>query len=46
MNLEADMFAKYVRRYVDAYLGVPPSTAMPAPKRGLSDLLRELSEGR
>jgi len=46
VNLEADMFAKYVRRYVDAYLGVPPSTAMPAPKRGLSDLLRELSEGR
>jgi riboflavin synthase len=43
VNLEADMFGKYVKRYVEAYLG----TEEPAkqPRRGLGDMLKDLTEG-
>lgn len=44
VNLEADVLGKYVKRFVDAYLGRPEAAS--EPKRGLADLLRELAEGR
>jgi riboflavin synthase len=44
VNLEADMIAKYVRRFVVGYAGEGGAHA-PA-KRGLGDLLREFGEGR
>ncbi len=43
VNLETDLLAKYVRRFVGAYTGRGPEA--PA-KRGLGDMLREFSEGR
>jgi riboflavin synthase len=43
VNLEADMLAKYVERFVAAYSGAEES---PAPeKRGLGEMLREFTEG-
>lgn len=46
VNLEADMFAKYVKRYVRGYLeaGIEPD-AKPG-KRGLADLFRDMTEGK
>lgn len=41
VNLEADMLAKYVERFVSAYSG---NTAAPE-KRGLGEMLREFTEG-
>jgi riboflavin synthase len=42
VNLEADMIAKYVKRFVVGYTG----GEAPAPgRRGLGDLLREFTEG-
>lgn len=46
VNLEADMFAKYVQRYVQVYLGTPTTGAERAGRRGLGDLLKDLGEGR
>ena len=43
INLEADMFAKYVRRYVEGFLGADAPAAKS--KRGLADLLKDLTEG-
>ncbi len=43
VNLETDMFAKYIRRYVEGYMGA--SKARPAARRGLGDLLKDLTEG-
>ena len=43
VNMEADMFGKYVKRYVEGYLGVEEGTR--APKRNLGDLLKDLTEG-
>ncbi|HEX9093641.1 MAG TPA: riboflavin synthase [Coriobacteriia bacterium] len=43
VNAEADMFAKYVRRYVEGYLGVD-AQAKPS-RRSLGDLLKDLTEG-
>ncbi len=44
VNIEADVMAKYVRRFVDLYAGEGTETA--APKRGLGDMLREFAEGQ
>ena len=46
VNLEADMFAKYVRRYVGVYTGEPESTSPRSSKRGLGDVLKDFTEGR
>lgn len=46
VNLETDMFAKYVRRYMRAYLDVPEVDESHPVKRSLGDLLKDLGEGR
>lgn len=46
VNLEADLFAKYVKRYVAAYLGAGPEPERGSTKRSLGDLLRDLTDGR
>jgi riboflavin synthase len=43
VNLEADMLAKYVKRFVGSYMGGPDS-AEPQ-RRGLGDMLREFTDG-
>lgn len=46
VNLEADLFAKYVQRYVKQYMAVPePGESRPA-RRTLTDMLKDLGEGR
>lgn len=45
VNLEVDMLAKYVERFVGRYVGADASTPPPS-RRGLGDLLREFTEGR
>jgi riboflavin synthase len=47
VNLEVDMFAKYVKRYVEGYLGADSAATGkgPAAKRGLGDLLKDLTDG-
>ncbi len=44
VNIEVDLMAKYVKRFVDLYTheGAGPD---PGPKRGLGDLLRDFAEG-
>ena len=42
VNIEADVMAKYVRRFVDLYGG----EGDPAARRGLGDMLREFADGR
>lgn len=44
VNLEADMLAKYVKRFVVGYTGTgsPPASE----RRGLGDMLREFTDGR
>lgn len=45
VNLEVDMMAKYVQRFVAMYVGA--SDDGPAPgKRGLGDMLKEFAEGK
>jgi riboflavin synthase len=46
VNLEVDMFAKYVQRYVRQYMGVPELKDGSPVKRSLGDLLKDLGEGR
>jgi riboflavin synthase len=46
VNLEADMFAKYIQRYVRAYVGGAEHSSLKSPRRGLGDMLKDLSEGR
>lgn len=43
VNMEADMFGKYVKRYVESYMGVEEGAR--TPKRNLGDLLKDLTEG-
>lgn len=43
VNVEIDMMAKYVRRFVELYAN--PDAAPSTPKRGLGDMLREFTEG-
>lgn len=45
VNIEVDMMAKYVKRFVGLYMGVD-DRAPKAGRRGLGDLLREFAEGR
>ncbi|MBS3956311.1 MAG: riboflavin synthase [Clostridiales bacterium] len=45
VNLEADMLAKYVKRFVALYAGVDDEEPR-AGRRGLGDMLRELTDGR
>lgn len=45
VNLEADMLAKYVRRFVAFYAGVEEAEAEPR-RRGLGDMLKDFTEGR
>ena len=45
VNIEVDIMAKYVKRFVDLYVG----TGEPGPeagRRGLGDMLRDFAEGR
>ena len=44
VNVEADVMAKYVRRFVDLYDGA--EEADPMPRRGLGDMLRDFADGR
>lgn len=46
VNLEADMFAKYVKRYVRGYMEAGMESESRAPKRGLGDLLKDMTDGR
>jgi riboflavin synthase len=46
VNLEADMFAKYVQRYVRAYVGPEESGEGKPARRGLGDKLKDMAEGR
>jgi riboflavin synthase len=46
VNLEADVLAKYVRRFVAQFSGYEPQEPQGTSKRGLGDLLREFSEER
>lgn len=43
VNLEADMLAKYVKRFVVGYTG---GSAPASERRGLGEMLREFTEGR
>ena len=43
VNLEADMLAKYVERFVTGY--TEGESAQPTERRGLGDMLREFTEG-
>jgi riboflavin synthase len=45
VNIEADMMAKYVKRFVSLYVGASDETPSPS-KRGLGDMLKEFAEGR
>ncbi len=45
VNLEADVLGKYVKRFVDVY-GGGGRTATETPRKGLGDMLREVTEGR
>jgi len=45
VNLEVDMMAKYVKRFVAMYVGASDETPAPG-KRGLGDMLQEFAEGR
>jgi riboflavin synthase len=45
VNIEVDMMAKYVRRFVAMYVGASDETPQ-ADKRGLGDMLKEFAEGR
>jgi riboflavin synthase len=45
VNLESDMFAKYVKRYVDAYMGVPAGEGRTS-RRGLGEMLKDFTDGR
>jgi len=44
VNLEADVLAKYVKRYVGLYAGFDYDEAEPQ-RKGLADLLRDFTEG-
>jgi len=45
VNVETDLMAKYVQRFVDVYTR-GGTGAVEAPKRGLGDMLRDFAEGR
>lgn len=45
VNVEVDMMAKYVKRFVELYSGHPERSG-PDSRRGLGDMLREFTEGK
>jgi riboflavin synthase len=45
VNIEVDMMAKYVKRFVELYAGIDEDGLRPG-RRGLGDMLRDLAEGR
>lgn len=45
VNLEVDMFARYVRRYVQGYLEAGVDKPRPA-RRGLGEMLKDMTDGR
>lgn len=45
VNVEIDMMAKYVKRFVDLYAGGTDATPG-VPKRGLGDMLRDFADGK
>lgn len=45
VNVEVDVMAKYVKRFVDLYAGSGES-APSAPRRGLGDMLRDFTDGK
>lgn len=46
VNLEADMMAKYVRRFVELYGGHSADSDDAPIRRGLGDMLRDFADGR
>jgi riboflavin synthase len=46
VNMEADLLAKYVRRFAGAYTGGSDESDGPSRRRSLGDMLRDLSEGQ
>jgi riboflavin synthase len=48
VNLESDMFAKYIQRYVRAYVGADAGEAgsTRGSRRGLGNVLKDFTEGR
>jgi riboflavin synthase len=44
VNLEADMLAKYVKRFVGSFMGHDPADASQQ-RRGLADLLKDFTDG-
>ncbi|MBE0416440.1 MAG: riboflavin synthase [Coriobacteriia bacterium] len=45
VNIEVDMMAKYVKRFVELYANIDDDALRPG-HRGLGDMLRDLAEGR
>ncbi|MDF1541740.1 MAG: riboflavin synthase [Anaerosomatales bacterium] len=45
VNIEVDMMAKYVKRFVELYAGIDDDASPPI-RRGLGDMLREMADGR
>jgi len=45
VNVEVDMMAKYVKRFVGLYMGDAEDSSS-AGRRGLGDMLREFAEGK
>jgi riboflavin synthase len=46
VNVEIDMMAKYVKRFVDLYTGHSERGAATESRRGLGDMLREFTDGK
>ena len=46
VNIEVDMMAKYVKRFVELYAGIDDDDGPRPGRRGLGDMLRDLAEGR
>ena len=45
VNVEVDVMAKYVKRFVDLYAGTDAGPAS-EPRRGLGDMLRDFADGK
>jgi len=45
VNVEVDVMAKYVKRFVDLYAGTDDASTE-TPRRGLGDMLRDFADGK
>ncbi|MDY0088053.1 MAG: riboflavin synthase [Coriobacteriia bacterium] len=45
VNVEVDMMAKYVMRFVQLYAGIEDAEPLTTARRGLGEMLRDLAEG-